>query len=390
MGLTPMRPRDPTEPGRVSSSLELFFDLTFAVAVAVAAEQLLVLERTGHLLPAALAFAAVFFGIWWAWMNFSWFASAFDTDDWLYRLLTFVQMAGVLVFAAGIEAAMQHFDFRLGTAGYLIMRLAGVSQWLRAARDPGLRATALRYAAGITLVQVGWLARLAVPEPYSVASFLVLVAAELAVPLWAQRASTTPFHPRHITERYGLFTLIVLGEGLLAVTHAVIVASRVADRLAPLLTLAGAAFVLIAGMWWIYFAREQHENLTSVRASFSFGYLHYGVFAAAAAVPAGIELSLEQGSSPPLPQLVAQAAATVPVALFLAGVWILALRPSLGARLSAVVVVLIPAVAASALLPFGIEVAAVLVTLLVVLLEVDARRGQGRQERTAETTVSRP
>ena len=32
------------------------------------------------------------------WMNFTWFASAYDTDDVLYRLLTFVQIAGVLVW----------------------------------------------------------------------------------------------------------------------------------------------------------------------------------------------------------------------------------------------------------------------------------------------------
>lgn len=370
-----MQARDPGEPNRVSSSLELFFDLTFAVAVAVAADQLFALERTEALLPAAAAFASVFFGVWWAWMNFSWFASAFDTDDWLYRLLTFVQMAGVLVFAAGIEPAMQHFDFRLGTVGYLIMRLAGISQWLRAARSPEQRTVALRYAAGVGLVQIGWLARLALPGSAWVASFLVLVAAELAVPLWAERGRLTTFHPRHIAERYGLFTLIVLGEGLLAVTHAVIAALHEADRLAPLLSLAAAALVLVAGMWWIYFAREQHELLTSVRATFGFGYLHFVIFAAAAALPAGVELVLEQQNADPLvPQAVAQAAATVPVALFLAGVWVLALRPALGPRASAAVLVLTVAVAAAALVPFGVGVAAVLVVAIVVLLEVDARR----------------
>jgi low temperature requirement protein LtrA len=44
----------------------------------------------------------VFFGIWWAWMNFSWFASAYDTDDVPYRLAVLVQMTGVLIYAAGI------------------------------------------------------------------------------------------------------------------------------------------------------------------------------------------------------------------------------------------------------------------------------------------------
>jgi low temperature requirement protein LtrA len=34
----------------------------------------------------------------WAWINFSWFASAYDTDDWIYRLTTMLQMVGVIVW----------------------------------------------------------------------------------------------------------------------------------------------------------------------------------------------------------------------------------------------------------------------------------------------------
>src|SRR5439155_1513353 len=81
----------------------------------------------GHALA---GYAAVFFGLWWAWVNFTWFASAYDTDDVPYRLLTLLQMAGVLVFAAGIPAAFEHFDFTIAVVGYVIMRMALVTQWL--------------------------------------------------------------------------------------------------------------------------------------------------------------------------------------------------------------------------------------------------------------------
>lgn len=74
--------------------------------------------------------------VWWAWTNFSWFASSFDTDDWLYRLLTFVQMFGVLVLAAGIEPLFASFDARLAASGYVIMRVAIVGQWSRASLSP--------------------------------------------------------------------------------------------------------------------------------------------------------------------------------------------------------------------------------------------------------------
>src|SRR5690606_34541552 len=80
--------------------LELFFDLTFVVAVGRAADSLHHELAVDHVATALAAFAATFFAVWWAWMNFTWFASAHDSDDVAFRLLALVQMAGVLVLAA--------------------------------------------------------------------------------------------------------------------------------------------------------------------------------------------------------------------------------------------------------------------------------------------------
>ncbi|NED88551.1 low temperature requirement protein A, partial [Streptomyces sp. SID11233] len=118
-------------------------------------------------------------------------ASAYDTDDVPYRILTLVQIAGALAVAAGARDALEHLDFTVITWGYVVMRLAGVAQWLRAAAgDPERRATCLRYAAGILVVQLGWLGRLALPDDAGLWGFLVLVVAELAVPAWAERRAT--------------------------------------------------------------------------------------------------------------------------------------------------------------------------------------------------------
>jgi low temperature requirement protein LtrA len=216
----PMTGRDRSEEHRASTPLELLFDLCFVVAVSQAGAQLhhsLAEHDIGH---GIVLFLFVFFALWWGWVNFTWFASAFDTDDVPYRLATFVQIAGALVVAAGVPAAW-HDDLTTIVVGYVLMRLAMVAQWLRAARtDDAHRPTALRFALGITIVQIGWVLRLAVPHSWFVPSFLVLVAAELLVPVWAERATSTTWHPRHIAERYGLFTLIVLGESVLAATNA--------------------------------------------------------------------------------------------------------------------------------------------------------------------------
>ena len=131
----PMTGRDRDEEHRASTPLELLFDLCFVVAVAGAASSLHHGLTDGHFGHALVGYLTVFFAIWWAWMNFTWFASAYDTDDVAYRLLTFVQMTGALVLAAGVPRAFDRQDFAVVTVGYVIMRLAMLVQWLRVRRE---------------------------------------------------------------------------------------------------------------------------------------------------------------------------------------------------------------------------------------------------------------
>lgn len=227
-------------------------------------------------------------------MNFTWFASAYDTDDAFYRVLTVVQMAGVLVLAVGVPAAFERFEIGTVVLGYVIMRVAMVAQWLRAAReDPEGRRTARAYAASIVVVQVLWIALAAVPAPWRYVGFVVLVGAELAVPAFAEsRGRPTTWHPEHVAERYGLLTLIVLGEVVLGVTGAVGGAIETGFSVS-LVLLAAGGLLLVVGMWWTYFLGGDHAGLTTLRVGLTWGYGHYLVFAATAAVGAGLEVAVE-------------------------------------------------------------------------------------------------
>src|SRR5215831_9668861 len=288
-----MSGRDPGEAHRGSTPLELLFDLTFVVAVARAGIELRDALLHGHAGHALAGYGAVFFGLWWAWVNFTWFASAYDTDDVPYRLLTLLQMAGVLVFAAGIPAAFEHFDFTTIVIGYVIMRLALVAQWLRAARGhPEGRAGTLRYAAGVTVVQLCWIGWLFMPGLAHLAGFFVLAAAELAVPAWAEvRGRPTPWHPDHIAERYGGFTIIVLGEVIAAIAIAVqetMDHSRASPRL---LTAAAAGLLLVFALWWLYFKHSAAEDIRrSMPWAFVWAFAHYLIFASVAALGAGLQV----------------------------------------------------------------------------------------------------
>ncbi|MEU2605237.1 low temperature requirement protein A [Streptomyces albus] len=288
-----MRGRDPAEEHRASTPLELLFDLTFVVAVSQAAGRLHHALAEGHPGTGLAGYAAVFFAIWWAWMNFTWFASAYDTDDVLYRTLTLVQMAGVLVLASGVPAAFRDGDFTVVVAGYVLMRLALITQWLRAAAEHReRRGTALRYAAGIAVVQCGWIAREWAAGTWLPVTFVLLVAAELAVPAWAEAGGrATGWHPQHIAERYGLFTIIVLGEVILASLTAVQAAVTAHGLTTSVLLIAVGGLLLVFSLWWIYFTGDD-VTLTTLRTALTWGYGHYVGFAAVAALGAGLEAAL--------------------------------------------------------------------------------------------------
>ena len=287
--------RQSEEPHRASTPLELLFDLCFVVAVSQAAGQLNHSVAHGDPGSGVLGYLMVFFAIWWAWMNFTWFASAYDTDDVPYRLLTFVQIVGVLILAAGVPSAFHGGNFATITVGYVVMRIAMVAQWLRAAHsDPAGRPVALRYAWGISVVQAGWVARLFLPRGTDNLTFCLLVAAELVVPVWAERGGRpTTWHPGHISERYGLFTLIVLGESVAAATVATQEAISANRLSADLIGIAGGGLVLVFSLWWWYFEHPAEAGLRlTPRLSFVWGYAHYAVFAAVAAFGAGLQVAV--------------------------------------------------------------------------------------------------
>ncbi|WP_328907731.1 low temperature requirement protein A [Streptomyces sp. NBC_00234] len=324
-----MKSRDPDEAHRAATPLELFFDLCFVVAVAQAGARLVHAVAEGDPGHGITGYLFVFFAIWWAWVNFTWFASAYDCDDVPYRLATLVQISGVLVLAAGVPRAFEHSDYTVAIVGYLIMRVALTFQWLRAARGEtgAARVTALHYAAGLVIVQAAWVVLLLLPDGAWAWGFVILVAAELAVPAIAERHRRTSWHPHHIAERYGLFTIIMLGETIAAATVAVQSALDDSAALDELLPIAAGGLVIVFAAYWIYFSVPIHLHLSASRQAFVWGYGHYLIFGSAAAIGAGIEVTVEQVTHHAhISANAAAAAVTVPTALFMFMVWALHAR----------------------------------------------------------------
>lgn len=378
--------RDPGEQHRVSSSLELLFDLVFVVAVSQASGSLHQLWEHQRFFDGLTAYGMVFFAIWWAWMNFTWFASAYDTDDWLYRLTTIIQMAGALTMAAGAERAIVVGDYLMIDIGYVIMRIAMATQWLRAAAgDPERRGTCLRYAIGIIGVQTLWVTWVIVQGPAWMWAVLALL--DVSVPIFAERHKPTTFHPAHVAERYGLFTLIVLGESILASANSIIEGLNDASSRGSLVLVAVSSLAIVAAMWWIYFDREQGDQLTnSLTRTLFWGYAHYFVFAAAAAFSAGVEVAVEiDTEDSELPSTLASLTVTIPLVVFMLASWVVLLIHRRDVVLNVGIWLIAGLLIASSFIDYPLVPAAVLMVCAAGL--VGWRRGEASEEHRPHTAA---
>lgn len=126
---------------------------------------------------------------------------------------------------------------------------------------------------------------------WAVALFVELLSPILAVRSSSERA----FHPEHIPERYGLFTLIVLGESVLAVA-----AGTTDTGWEPTAVLTAVLGFVAAGcIWWLYFDYVESSALTlGSRAAFFWGYGHLFVYASIAAFGVGVQLAIEGAAQP--------------------------------------------------------------------------------------------
>lgn len=297
-----MTGRDPHERHRAATPLELLFDLVFVVAFSQIGTQMAHYLELGHTSTAMLAGWFCTFAVAWAWINYSWLASAYDTDDVFFRLATMVVMIGLIVVALGVPDVFHsidegvYLDNSVVVAGYVIMRIATVSLWLRVARDdPQRRKTAIAYAVNISIAQVGWIALifLNLPVGTTVAIATALQLFELTGPLFAElRYGRTPWHPHHIAERYGLLVIITLGEVILGTVLAIsaVVEEDGWSLEAGLVAFGGVA--LVFGMWWIYFAIPWGAVLARHRdRGWVWGYLQIAVFGSLVAVGAGLHVA---------------------------------------------------------------------------------------------------
>ena len=333
-GLRRMLARDPDERQRSASPLELFFDLTFVAAFLTIGEQVALGVADGLVWPVVLGFVIATLPALWAWMEYTWLASAFDNDDWVFRALTLLQMAGVIILTIGMPALFAslvdggEIDGRVLVAGYVVMRTAITLQWLRVARhDASWRRFALGHAVAVGVVQALWVAWIVVPLAFTPALvFLAVVwVLDLAVPTTVARLSkpggpaALPWHPSHLAERYGLITIIALGETVIGTVTAARHITDTEGWNADTVAAVGIGIVISFALWWTYFLMPSARILEVRRDKMMpWAYGHLPMLASVVAVGGGLHvLGYLHDSRYPASILTAVVAVAIPTLLFL-------------------------------------------------------------------------
>lgn len=286
MRILPFKARPSDETHRVATPLELFFDLVCVVAIAATTAAYHHQISYGYAWEFFFPYIFIITSVWWVWANFTWFATSFDNDDSLYRFLVFIMIGGFAVFAGGVEYIFSTSDARFGVISWIIMRLALISLWFRAAKEnPQYRRAALTYGIGLAIIQALWfLAFYVLNLPAS--TFYIVGAAimlgEFLVPIIALKAGHPPLHKHHMIERHGLLNIIVLGEIILASTFFFKELHGMSIDYA--LLLGGIVTVAIACLLWVYyFIEEDHEAAIQTQNQFTWwGYGHVIIYVSAA------------------------------------------------------------------------------------------------------------
>ncbi len=285
---------------RHATWLELFFDLVFVVAVAELAHKL-----SDNISPSGFfAFVLLFVGVWWAWVGETFYDTRFDTDDPVHRLLTVLQMFAVVALAINV-----HDGFGATGTGfalsYVAIRAVLVVQYLRAGRYvPDARPLTDRFARGFALAALLWVMTTLLPSPWRFVLVGVALAVDFGTPIFAGRlhAQLAP-SSSHLPERFGLFTIIVLGEAIVAVVQ-----SLASQGWTPSSTVEGLLGLSIAfSLWWIYFDNLDGTAIQAARQTGRTGiyqvwlYAHLPLAIGLTAAGVGVEHALASQTGGVLP-----------------------------------------------------------------------------------------
>ncbi len=260
--------------------MECFFDLIFVAAVSQVGAPL----NKNYSSADLGRYTFLFVLIWLAWSGHTLYVTRFDTEDPVQRIFVLVQSFLAAVMAANAKdslASESSAGFGVAFAG---MRVILAVQYLRARSIPGTRTLTTRYAAGYMVSALFWIASGVAPIPLRYVLWAIALAIDLATP-WLAVEHSLRFPPdaSHYPERFGLFTIILLGE-FVAQTMLGIESQETWSLAAATTAFCSMAFAFV--VWWWYFdgaKSAEHRYVRNKREAVRFyiwQYAHLPLFIA--------------------------------------------------------------------------------------------------------------
>ena len=283
--LEPPRLRTTADPleGRHATWFELFFDLVFVAAVSQLGGAL-ALDPSA---PVFARFAALFVVVVWAWVLYTLYANRFDTDNLIFRLAKSGAMLAIAAIAVSLHEAM---DGRGGTVGFAAeyVRALLIGLYVRARRhvDGQGRRLTKAHIVGYSATTALWLISIFVPSPFRYALWTVAMAIDLAIPTraWAVLKGHSVVIS-HLTERFGTFFIIVLGESVVAVVAGIAGFELTIESW----IVGGLGFVIALCLWWIYFDLADTSVVGRGALGLVYVYSHFPLLAGVAAFGEGTQ-----------------------------------------------------------------------------------------------------
>jgi low temperature requirement protein LtrA len=282
--------------GRRVTWLELFFDLIFVAAVAQVGVPLTV----DYDFSGLVRYAFLFVLIWWAWLGHTMYSTRFDSDDLVQRLLTLVQIFMAAVMAANAKDALDSRSSAGFGAAYAAMRIVLVVQYLRARRIAKSRALTNHYALGFGTAAFLWLISAIVPADLRFFFWAIALMIDIGTPLvsW-QHSERFPPNAEHLPERFGLFTIILLGESVASVMRGIESQEYWSP---PAATAAFTGLTLTFVLWWWYFdgvAGAAARHIRSKKEALMFqawSFAHLPLYLAIGVAGVGVEHVISLGT----------------------------------------------------------------------------------------------
>jgi len=273
---------------RHATWLELLYDLVFVAAIS----QLAVNLNKDYSFIGFLNFSILFVPVWWAWIGHTFYLTRFDSDDVVHRLLTMVQIVAVASLIVHVPNALDKSSNGFALSYAAVRSMLVLEYWRAGRHNQPVRPLVNRYMIGFGCAAALWALSTFIPMPHRFMIWYLAIGVDFFAPLTAGTLHVKfPPHLMHLPERFGLFTIIVIGEAVVSIVMGI-----KAGQLKSLSAASGMmGLIIVFTLWWGYFdgvkgaGTRQLTSKDHVRAYQQWLYSHLPLTMAIASIAVGIK-----------------------------------------------------------------------------------------------------